>query len=181
MSTNIAPQSVLELLDRVEALVNEARRVPLSGNVMVNEEDLMQLIDDARLAMPDDMVQAKRTLDDRKKIIAAAEEEATRLLDRASDDARAMVEEATHRAEALVADAREHAEQLVDDHSITTTARQHADETVRLAEEHAQTISNEADDYAREVMGRLYDQLDKSMSTVRRGLESLPKPRSKRR
>ena len=64
-----APPSTLDLLDALEALLAEARRVPFSGSVMVNDEDLIQLVDRIRLSLPADVVQAQRLLDQRERVL----------------------------------------------------------------------------------------------------------------
>jgi hypothetical protein len=85
-----APPSTLDLLDALEALLAEARRVPFSGSVMVNDGDLIQLVDRIRLSLPADVVQAQRLLDQRERVLTDTEERAGDLSARAESAARQL-------------------------------------------------------------------------------------------
>ncbi len=50
--------SVLDVLDAVDALVGDARRVPFSSNVVVNEGELTDLLDRIRSSLPDELAEA---------------------------------------------------------------------------------------------------------------------------
>ena len=164
--------SVLELIDQLEEMLTGARRVPLSANVVINEDEALELVDRARLALPEELVQARHTLEDRARIVAEAEHEAERILSTAeAEGAR------------LVAQAGERAADLVDEHTISEQARAHAAAVVDEAEARASAIHAEADAYAHDVMVRLDEQLTRALTTVRKGIEALPapaRPRAKR-
>jgi vacuolar-type H+-ATPase subunit H len=164
MTTDVQQtESVLELVDQLEDMVAGARRLPLSASVVVNEDELLELVDRIRLGLPDELVQARHTLEDGDRVVAAAQQEAERTLGSAEHDAERMVREA-----------REHASALVSQHHIVTEAQARADSLLADAEERATTVRMEADSYAREVMSHLEEQLTRAVHTVRRGLETLP-------
>jgi cell division septum initiation protein DivIVA len=172
MATNDhAPDSigVLQLIDQLEELLSSARRVPLSASVVVNEDEALELVDRARLALPQELIDARHTLEDRVRIVAEAEQEAERILARADAEGERLVREAGDRAE-----------HLVSEHSVTEQARAHGETVVNEAEEKAAAIRGEADAYAREVMLRLDEQLTRALTTVRKGIEALPAPSGSR-
>ncbi|MGA9113012.1 MAG: hypothetical protein WB802_04340, partial [Candidatus Dormiibacterota bacterium] len=96
-----APPSTLDLLDALEALLTEARRVPFSGSVMVNDGDLIQLIDRIRLSLPADVVQAQRLLDQRERVLSDTEERAGDLAARAETAARQLAQRTAAQAREL--------------------------------------------------------------------------------
>jgi len=157
--------SVLQLIDQLEELLGSARRVPLSASVVVNEDDALELVDRARLALPQELVEARHTLEDRVRIVAEAEQEADRILARADAEGERLVKEAADRAA-----------HLISEHAITEQARAHGETVVNEAEEKAAAIRNEADAHAHDVMVRLDEQLTRALTTVRKGIESLPAP-----
>ncbi|MBV8194611.1 MAG: hypothetical protein JOY80_03705 [Candidatus Dormibacteraeota bacterium] len=165
-----ATQSVVDLIDQLEAAVGGARRLPLSASVVVNEEDTLELIDRIRLALPDEVVQARQSLEDRDRMLATAEEEAERILDRAEQAAQRTLADANDRATALLAQ-----------HELTEQAQAHAEILVAESEERAGTVRDEADAYARDVMANLEEQLMRALTTVRRGIETLPFSQSRSR
>ena len=71
---------ILHLVDRLEELVNTARQVPLTNNIMVDQDRLIDLIDQMRVSIPDEVKKAQKTLADRDKILAQSKEEAERTL-----------------------------------------------------------------------------------------------------
>lgn len=160
----------LDVVDELEDLVNGARRVPLSPNIIVNEDETLQLVDRLRMALPEELVQARHALDDRERLLASAHEEAEQLVNRADQEAARVVRDAGERAAAMVAE-----------NTIVLQARAHAEQVVAEAEERAATIRSEADAYARDVMTRLEEQLVRTVTTVRKGIEALPAPEGSRR
>ena len=158
-----ASHSVVELVDQLEDVVSTARRLPLSASVVVNEDETLELVDRIRLGLPDELVQARHTLQDRERILTTAEEEADRMLSQAEQQAERLIREATERATSILAE-----------HTLTEQARAHADTVVTEAEARAATVQHEADAYARDVMASLEDHLVRALATVRRGIETLP-------
>ena len=162
--------TALDIVDDLEDLVTSARRVPLSANVIVNEDETLELIDRLRLGLPDELTQARHTLEDRARIVAAAEQEAEQALAGAEQEASRLLREATDRSAAMVTQS-----------AITQQAQAHAAQLLAEAEERAAAIRGEADAYARDVMTQLEEQLVRAVTTVRKGIETLPAPPGGRR
>jgi vacuolar-type H+-ATPase subunit H len=168
------PQStdptVIDLVDQLEELVSTGRRVPFTAGVVVNEDEVLELIDRTRLGLPDELMQARHLLEDQRRVVVEAEQEAERILTRAETEAARIVAE----AEARVA-------VMVGDHAIAEQAREHAATVLADAEERGAKTCSEADAYAREVMLRLEDQLMRAATTVRKGIDALPTEGGSRR
>ena len=139
------------LIDRLENLLNKSRRMPLSSGVIVNRDECLEIIDQMRVTIPQQIAEASRIQDEREEILALAGEEAQRLMRRAGEEAqqvlneRGLLEEAQKRSEAIIEESRRQAE-----------------ETMRGA-----------DNYAITVLGQLEDQLIALQTTIRNGLEIL--------
>jgi hypothetical protein len=157
--------TVVAIVDLLEELLGSARRLPFTPSVVVNEEEILELVDRIRVALPDDLVSARHTLDERDQILARAEREVAEVTSRAEQEATRLVGDATAQATALV-----------DDHAILRTASEQARALVADADQHAAGQRAAADDYAREVMQRLEEQLERWLTTVREGVASLPQP-----
>jgi vacuolar-type H+-ATPase subunit H len=142
----------------LERLLNESWRLPLSAYLVINEDDFLDVIDQLRTAIPKEIKQAERVQQERDRMIAQAEEEAERIVHLAQDEAA----------------------KLVEDHEIMASANQRAQTIIERAQREAEVLRLEADDYAKQVLVSLDDQLgamDKQiallMTTVRNGLETL--------
>jgi len=197
-----APPTTLDLLDALERLVAESRRVPFTGTVAVNDDELLSLVDRIRQSLPDELVRAQHLLDERERILTQTEEEAEQLRERAEAAARGLAERtqatarraAEHTAEdadrlreraegearRIVQDARARADALVAESAVLRAAEERGAALIQEAQLAAQKLTSEAEDYVRQaeeyvrqVMAELEAHLDRVTSTVRNGLSAL--------
>jgi hypothetical protein len=157
--------TVMDIVDTLEELLGGARRLPFTPSVVVNEEEILELVDRIRVALPDDLMSARHTLDERDQMLERVQREIAGATGRAEEEAARVLREAQAQAAALV-----------EEHVILRTASDKARALVADAEQHAAAQRSAADDYAREVMHRLEEQLDRWLATVREGLQTLPQP-----
>jgi len=146
---------ILELVDRLESLVNEGWHVPLSARTAIDESAFFDIIDQMRVSIPHGVKQASELLQDRDSILATA----------------------TRDAEHIVEEARERAAGLLGDHEIIAAARAEAGSIKAQAEREAQGIRKGADDYAIGVLGELESRLSSLLRTSSNGLAALRRRR----
>jgi cell division septum initiation protein DivIVA len=148
---------ILHLVDRLEALINESRRIPMTANRVVDEDRLLELIDQMRIAVPDEVKKAKRIQQEKDRIIAQAHEEAARILELA----------------------REEAMTLVQKDSVAQAAQARADAIIERAHREADQIKDDADEYIMNVLLELKDQLGRTTTTVQNGIDQLSQDRAR--
>lgn len=117
---------VLVLLEEIEGLVRDGRRVPFSTLVMVEEDEVLALLHQVRTAVPREIRQAQRVVEDRSEIIAGAQQEAAKILDMA----------------------RSQAEYIVSEQGILIEARQRGEELLRQVEQEKRRTMGQIDEYA---------------------------------
>lgn len=139
---------ILHLVDRLEELVMEGRGIPFSGRVVLDEERFLDIVDQMRVTIPEEIKKAKRVQQERERIIAQANEEAGR----------------------IVRLAQEEAEKLVSGHETVKVADDRASVILERAQNQAEQIRRDADAYVMEVLGQLEYELDGLLTTVRNGL-----------
>ncbi len=71
---------ILHLVDRLEELFNESRPFPLTHSVLVNEDRMLDIIDQMRVSIPEEIKKAQQILAQRDRILAQAQEEANRTI-----------------------------------------------------------------------------------------------------
>src|SRR3981081_560884 len=136
----IAPErdhrSIIELIDHLEYLVHRAQRVPFTHNVMIDEDEILDLLDQIHVNLPEEIKQARGILEDGDKRIAEAQQEAARISQTATRKAeghgKALVREAQQKADDQRRQADEYAAdvmQQLESHLVRTVA------TVRKAQE----------------------------------------------
>lgn len=149
---------IYHLIDRLERLLNESWRMPLSTYLVINEDDFLDVIDQMRTAIPKEIKEGERVQRERDRLLAQSEEEAER----------------------IVHLAREDASKLVQEHELILAAEQRARTITERAQREAEVLKSGADEYARQVLVSLDEQLDELdaqianlLTIVRNGLETL--------
>ena len=142
---------ILHLVDRLEDLLNQSRPLWFTHNVIVDEDRMLDIIDQMRVAIPEEVKKAQQLLAQRDRIIAQAQEEANRTL----------------------AIAREKSDQLVERDAIVQAAQARADQIVEQARSEVDGTRQEADNYVLETLTRLEMDLDRTLVQVRNGIRML--------
>ncbi len=105
---------VMQLLDELEELMENASKVPFSDKAIVDSEEVSAIIEDIRLSLPKDIQQAKWVKDEQERIISEAKMEYDKVITAAKKQAEYLVEsdvikrEAEKRAQALLSEAESH-------------------------------------------------------------------------
>jgi len=142
---------ILHLVDRLEELLNASRAFPLTHNVIVDEDRMLDIIDQMRVAIPEVVKEAQKLTAQRDRILAQAQEEASR----------------------KVSIAREKSDQLLERDAIVQSAQARADQVIQQGRVDAERMRREADDYVLETLTRLELELDRFLSQVRNGIQKL--------
>ena len=129
---------ILQLIDRLEELFNDAKAVPFTHTVMVDEDRMLELIDQMRIAIPEEVKKAQQVVAQRDRVMAQAQEEANRTLQLSRDKADqyvqkdVIVQEAQRRAEQIISQARSEAEatRVDTDNYVVDTLMQLQDQTL---------------------------------------------------
>ncbi len=99
----------LELIDELEDIIDKGVSVPFTGRCLLDKEELMELVQDIKLKLPDDLNQAKWIKNERQNIINDANAEAEKIIKEANDKLIAMIDE-----NKITAAAREQAMQIIE-------------------------------------------------------------------
>ncbi|MGH7911735.1 MAG: ATPase [Candidatus Dormibacteraceae bacterium] len=135
----------------MEYVVHHARHVPFSSQVMVDEDEVMDLIDQLRFNLPEEIKKANWTVQEQQRLIAEAHGEAGRIL----------------------ATANERAEVSVQEHDVTRRAKLESQHLVAEAQAKADQTIRDAEAYTAEQLQNLEAHLSRTLITVRRGIEAL--------
>jgi hypothetical protein len=147
---------ILHLIDRLEELFNESRAIPFTHNVVVDEEKMLDLIDQMRVAIPEEMKKAQQVMTQRDRILAHAQEEANRTL----------------------ALAREKGEELLEKDSIVQSAQTFAEQKAMDIISEADQSRVEADQYVIETLSHLELELERYLNQVRNGIQTVKETRA---
>ena len=143
------------LVERLEALVVNARKVPMTNQIILEQAAVLDLIDQMRVAIPEEVKQARRIVQESERVVQKAREE----------------------GEQIIGAAQEQAAVLLQDQSILHDAEVRSDDIERQARTKADETMRGADQYASDVLIRLESDLVKTLSIVKKSLEVLEERR----
>ena len=142
---------IQHLIDRLEQVLAESRRIPLSANLVVDEDRLFNIIDQMRVSIPEEVKRANRVEAEKDRILAQAQEEAERIRDLAKHEATDLVRRDT----------------------VMVSAQTRSDTILERARRDAEMIRQESDVYALDVLAKLEEDLLRSLSVIRNGMRKL--------
>jgi len=163
---------ILYLVDRLENLIASSHRIPLTNQIRIKEVDILNIVDQMRTSIPDEIKQARRVIQEKERILAQAQADASTLLARAREETeRAMNREGLLRA----AEARSQ--------EMVQQAEEHSQAVIRQGEEQNERLKTDADTYVAETLRNLKDHLasiemdiSRSILSIEKGLETLEIP-----
>ncbi len=142
---------IQHLVDRLEQVLNESPRLPFSAYLFVHEDRIYNLVDQMRVAVPEEVKRANRIEAEKDRILAQAKEEAARIRELAKQEAN----------------------ELVKRDAITVSAQQRADNILERARRDAEALRQDADAYVVNELMALEEELARSLAVVRNGLRKV--------
>ncbi len=167
---------LLHHIDQIEELVANAQRMPIGGKAIVDRQRLLDILDQIRIAVPNEVHEAQQVIEERGALLRDAEEEAQLLVARAEEHVTKLtgqheiVRAAQVRAEEIAQEAELRAEERIAEVNAELAGR--VNESRRFSEQQMAA----ADQYALELLARLDQQLEAFRQSVRSGLDQLEAP-----
>ncbi len=137
-------KSVEELIEEIEVLMDNAKTVPMSGGrAMIDINELREITEDMRNALPQELRKAQSIVKNCREIINDAQREADNITRKAEERARQMVnqEEIVRKANQLAAE--KEAKSRAVSHAIRKSARTFAEGNLRKTEDYISQCLNE--------------------------------------
>ena len=142
---------LIERIDELQVLVEEAKSVPLSSSVVINRDEFLELLAQLKEEVPDEVRQARWMSRDKEELIARARKEGDRIL----------------------SEAREQRDRLLSRTEIVHAAQREADRILEDARDRAARKRAEAEDYIDQKLAAFEILLNKTLTTVAKGREHL--------
>ena len=128
---------VLKLINEIEDIMEDGSALPFSKKVMVDVDEVLDIIKEIRIRLPDEIKQAAWIKDEKQRILADAQKDADNLIN-----------EAEYRLE-----------ELIDQEAITKAAKDRAEELINKAQSTAKEIRLGAMEYADSLLMETQEQL----------------------
>ena len=121
---------IFTLLESIEDMIKNGKRIPFSNKVLINQEQLLKIIKQIIIKLPGELKEAKAIKEEHDKIISKANEEANEI-----------VKEAENRIISMI-----------DEHEITKKAYEQKNKIIENANDMAREISNGTKAYADSIL-----------------------------
>jgi len=163
LSTNV---TLDQIFDDLYNLISEANRIPLTDKIIVEESDLSAILDDLKEAIPKEVKNAGKVLEDSQNIMNSAREEAAATVEKANTEAEHIITAAKEEAERLVHQEEivRQAEMLAKD--IKTSAQRYEDEVKQGADQYADQVKTDSLQYADDMLGYLGNSLQSALRAI---------------
>ena len=142
---------IFTLLETLEEILENSRAIPFSSKGVVDKEELLDIIKEIRIKLPDELKQAKWVKEERGRILVEAQKEA--------DD---IVKEAENRIISMI-----------DEHEITRKAYEQKAQIIETANEMSREITKGTKDYADNILEKLEVSLQDALKTVQNNRREL--------
>jgi cell division septum initiation protein DivIVA len=126
-----------ETVDELTTVIENARSLPMSSSCMVPRDHLLDLLDDLRESLPEEVQQAGAIVEQRTEILQQAQAEAERLTGRTRSESESVIGGARRQRDELIGTARRQRDELL------TAAQAEADDLLTRAEAEAERLVTE--------------------------------------
>ena len=139
------------LLETLEDILENSKKLPFTEKAVVNKEELLEIIKEIRLKLPDELKQAKWVKEERQRILVEAQNEANDI-----------VKEAENRIISMI-----------DEHEITRKAYEQKAEIIETANEMSREISKGTKDYADNILQSIEVALEDALKVIQNNRKEL--------
>lgn len=146
---------ILHLVDKIEDLFNDSRALPFTRNKVIDEDKLLDIIDQMRVTVPEEIKKAQQIVTQKDRIIAQAQEEANR----------------------IITLAKEKAEQIVEREAIVKSAQNRSSQIVTQARDDAAATRRDADNYVIDSLQSMEEEVTRLLTQIRNGIRKIEEDR----
>lgn len=146
---------IIQLIDELDDVINEASNVPFSRKVGVDPDEVMEIIKEIRDNIPEEIKQAQWVNQERDKILAEAKAQANSMVDKAQKEIDKGYE-----------DAQKEYKKLVNEHEITKEATRYGEELVAKAEKTGREIKSQSLHYVDALLSKTSENIKEVLKQI---------------
>lgn len=147
---------IYKLLDEIEEIVEGGSSIPFASKVLVDKNQILDLLEEIKVELPEELKQAEWIKEERQRILA----------------------EAQHDADTMVKEVQVHIEEMVDHNDIVKQAQERATEIILKAQKNAKEIRIGANEYADDILKSVEGSLVEIENRIKETVEVLNSNRS---
>ena len=142
---------IFTLLETLEEYLERAKGIPFTQKVIVDTDEILDIVKEIRLKLPDELKQAKWVKEERGRILVEAKKE----------------------ADGIVKEAENRIISMIDEHEITRKAYEQKAQIIETANEMSREISKGTKEYADNILEKVQGVLQEALATVENNRKEL--------
>ena len=142
---------IFTLLETLEECLERAKNIPFTQKGIVDKEEILDIIKEIRLKLPDELKQAKWVKEERGRILVEAQKE----------------------ADGIVKEAENRIISMIYEHEITRKAYEQKAQIIETANEMSREISKGTKEYADNILEKVEGVLQEALKTVENNRKEL--------
>ena len=135
---------IFNLLETIEDMLENSKTLPFTNKAVLDKEELLDIIKEIRLKLPEELKQAK-----------VIKEEHDRIIEKANEEAQDIVKEAENRIISMI-----------DEHEIPKKAYEQKNKIIENANDMAREISNGTKAYADNILAGVQVTLEDALKVI---------------
>lgn len=139
---------IFTLLESLEDILEKGKSVPFTNRTIVDKDELLDIVKEIRLKLPDELKQAKWIKEERQRILLEAQKEADEVVKAAENRIISMI----------------------DEHEITRKAYEQKNEIIETANEMSREITNGTKEYADGLLDNTEKVLTETLSKIEKNM-----------
>lgn len=146
-----------KLVEDLESIILNAKQMPFTNKKVVSEEEVLQIIDELKETLPEELVQSKQIIAEREKILADAKQH----------------------ADNMIIQAKDYIAKLTEEHELVRQAQERAQQILAHANASSEELKGSSITYAGDVLKYVETTLEKTLFSIQQNRESLLKSNKK--
>ena len=140
-----------KLLEELDYVVMNGREVPLTNKRLVDQDEGARIIDAINSSLPNELENAKRIVADKERVMMDAQKQ----------------------AETIIAQAKDYIAKITEESELVKNAQERANEIIANANQTADTMQQNALEYATDVLKYVEENMEGTLDSLRKNRESL--------
>ena len=142
---------IFTLLEALEDMLDKSRGIPFSNKCITDKEEILDIIKEIRIKLPDELKQAKWIKEERQRILVEAQNE----------------------ADEIIKEAENRIISMIDEHEITKKAYEKKVEIIETANEMSREIKSGTEEYADSVLAGIEVALEDALKIIKNNRKEL--------
>lgn len=142
---------VFNLLNTLEDIIERSSTIPLSTKAIINKDEILDLLKQIRLKLPDELKRAEWIKQERQKILIEAQQD----------------------AETIINEAEQRIKKMINENEITKRAEKAAAEIISAAQANAKEIRLGSKEYADELLAKVEAEISNILTTIQNNRNEL--------